>query len=105
MTVALLGDAKVSSLSSEQMERLCEVAEEAARESIVSIVSRRGISDLSIIAGLEEAETLNMEVDVEVILSPSLRSTDARRLAEESVKAAFEAVEKYLRESGCQSNR
>jgi len=100
-----LGDLKASSLSSEQMERLCEVAEEAARESIVSKVSKRGISDLSIIADLEERETLNLEVDVEVVLSPSLRSIDARRLTVESVKAAFEAAEKYLRESGCQSKQ
>lgn len=100
-----LGELRAFALTDEQIERIGEVAEEAARKSIVSRIPKRGISNLSISVELEEAEAVNVEVDVEIELSPLLKRINAKTLAEESVKASFEAVEKFLRESGCRFER
>ncbi|MCW4020169.1 MAG: DUF3194 domain-containing protein [Candidatus Bathyarchaeota archaeon] len=100
-----MGERTKSSLSDKQMERVCEIAEEAARRHIVSRVPSRRISDLSISVDLEESENFNIEVDVELTLSPLFKGVNAKKLAEESVQAAFEAVEKCLRESKCRSRR
>jgi len=97
--VNFLGQPQRPPLSYEEMEKICEIAEEAARKNIMARVPSRGVSDLSISVDLEEAETLNVEVDVEVMLSPLFKNIDVEKLAEESVKAAFEAVEEYLRNS------
>ena len=43
------------------------------------------------------SETLNVNVDVEVALSPLYRNVNVKEIAEGSVKAAFEAVERYLK--------
>jgi len=86
-----------SSLSYEQLERLCEIAEEAARRYVTSRIPNRGISDLSITVNSVDSETLNLEIDVEITLSPLFRKVNVKKLAEEAVNAAFEAAKKYLR--------
>ncbi len=96
---------RISSLSTEQIEKICEIGEEAARWYITSKVPNRQISDLSIAIDLNGAETLNIEVDVEVRISPLSKDMNAKKLAEEAVKVAFEAIEKYLRNSGCQFSK
>ena len=91
------------SLSYEELERLCEIAEEAARRYVTSKIPERGISDLSISVNSIDSEALNLEVDVEITLSPLYRRVDVKKLAEEAVNAAFKAAEDYLREISCRS--
>lgn len=95
-----------SSLSSEQIERLCEIAEDAARNHISSRISWREVSDFDITveAGRKE-ENLTVDVDVAVTLSPLLRDLDVKKLTEEAVDAAFSSVEKFLRENHCHSKK
>jgi len=92
-----------TSLSYEQLERLCELAEEAARRYVTSRIPDRGISDLSISVNSVDSETLNLEIDVEITLSPLFRKVDVKRLVKEAVNAAFKAAEEYLREISCRS--
>ncbi|MEM3041779.1 MAG: DUF3194 domain-containing protein [Nitrososphaerota archaeon] len=87
---------RVASLSQDDLETLAEIAEEAARKHITTKVSSRGISDMTIMVNLDGARELKVEVDVELTLSPALKDTDARKLADDAVKEAFKAVEKYL---------
>ena len=94
-------ESRATSLSKDQTERMCEVAEEVARRFIMSKGPSRSVSDLTISVGLEGTETLDVEVDVELTLSSSLKDVDAKQLADNSVKVAFDAVEKYLRGTGC----
>jgi len=103
--VSFLGELRVSSLSYDQIGEICEMAEEAARRTILSRVPSRGISDLSISVASDGTETLAVEVEVEISLSPLFRNVDAKKLTEESVEAAFGAIEKHLREIGCQYER
>lgn len=86
----------VTSLTYKELEEICSIAEEAARRYILSRVPKNGVSDISISVSLESSETLNVDVDVEVRLSPLYRKINVKDLVEESVKAAFEAIEKYL---------
>lgn len=86
----------LSSLTYEEMEKLCEIAEEAARKYIMSKVPSEYISDVSISVDLEGSESLNVEVDVEVELSPLYKKVNVKEIVEGSVKAAFDAIEKYL---------
>jgi Holliday junction resolvase len=101
--VKFLEEPDESSLSDEQIEKLCAIANDAARKYIASKVSNREISDLSISVDLEESQGLNVEVDVDLTLSQLYRDMDVKKLAEEAVKVAFEAIDKYMRKSECRS--
>jgi len=103
--VGLLVELRVSSLSSEQIEKICEIGEEAARRHITSKVPSQKISDLSIAVDFNGSETLNIEVDIELNPSPLLKDLNVKKLAEEAVRAAFEAIEKQLRDLGCQFSK
>jgi hypothetical protein len=87
----------LSSLTYEELEKICDVAEEAARKYITSKVPKDGILDLTISVDLESLESLNVNVDVEIRLSPLYGNVNVKELAKGSVKAAFEAIEKYLK--------
>jgi len=96
-----LREERRSSLSYDQLERLCEIAEEAARRYVTSKIPDRGISDLSISVNSTDSEALNLEIDVEIMLSPLFRKVDVEKLAKEAVDAAFKAAEDYLRGVAC----
>ena len=100
-----LGEVRRRNLSYEHLERLCEIAEEAARRYITSRIPDRGISDLSISVNSIDSEALNLEIDVEITLSPIFRKFNVKKIAEESVNAAFKAAEEYLREISCHSKK
>ena len=100
-----LEEVRKTSLSYEQLERLCEIAEEAARKYVTSRIPDRGISDLSISVNSTDSETLNLEIDVEIILSPLFKKVDVKKLTEEAINAAFKAAEEYLREITCHSEK
>ena len=100
-----LEEVRKTSLSYEQLERLCEIAEEAARRYVTSRIPDRGISDLSISVNSTDSETLNLEIDVEIILSPLFKKVDVKKLTEEAINAAFKAAEEYLREITCHSEK
>lgn len=93
----------IPELTAEQVEKLCEVAEEAARRHILSKVPMRRISDFDITVEVEGLKPLNVIVDVSLELSPLMRNYDAEKLVEEAVKKAFNAVDNYLRELSCKS--
>lgn len=98
-----LKEVRRTSLSYEQLERLCEIAEEAARRYVTSRIPNRGISDLSITVNSMDSEALSLEIDVEITLSPVFREVDVEKLAKEAVDVAFKAAEDYLREISCRS--
>lgn len=64
----------------------------------MSKVPEKYISDISISIDLESFDSLNIDIEVELTLSPLCKNANAEEIAEGSVKAAFDAVEKYLRE-------
>lgn len=88
----------ISSLSYEELEKICEIAERAARKYIMSKIPKECISDASISVDLESLDSLSIDIEVELRLSPLCKNINADEIAKESVKAAFDAVEKYLGE-------
>lgn len=92
-----MGERPISSLTYEELEKICEVAEEAARRYVFSRVRKELVSDLHISVDLESLDTLNVSVEVEIRLSPLCRKVNVQEIADGSVKAAFEAIEKCLK--------
>jgi len=90
-------------LTEEQVEKLCEIAEETARKHVFSKVPMRKISDFDITVEVEDLKPLNVTIDVNLELSPLMRNYDAKKLAEEALEKAFNAVDNFLRELSCKS--
>ena len=88
-------------LSQDQVEELCEAAEKAAREHILSKIPLHKISSFDITVEAEGTKPLTLTVDVEVELSPLMKNYDAQKLVEEATKEAFRSVEKHLRKLKC----
>lgn len=95
----------IPELTSKQVEKLCEVAEKAAREYVLSQLSSRRINVLDITVETERAKQVSINVDVEIVLSPSTKKYSVEKLANEAIEKAFASVEKHLRESICKSTK
>jgi hypothetical protein len=87
----------IPELTSEQIEELCTIAENAARKLISSRVSQKLVERLDISVEAEGAKPLNLAVEINLALSPQAKDFDEKKLVEEAVKEAFKASENYLR--------
>jgi len=95
----------IPELSREQIEELCAVAEEAAREYILSRAPSKRIESLNISVEAEGTKPVNLTVDIDIALSPLMENFDVQKLVNEAVKQAFALAEKYLRELKCHSKK
>jgi len=93
----------IPELTPEQVEELCEVAERAAREHILSRVPLHQVSNLSVSVDITGSRPVTVDVELEVALSPLVKDRDVKNLAEEAKDVAFSAVEKHLRALACRS--
>ncbi len=96
---------EIPELTTEQLEDLCDTAEKAAREYILSKVPPRRISELNITVDTEGSKPITVNVDVEVNLSLLMKNCDVKKLASEATKKAFVSIEMYLRKLECKSTR
>ncbi len=87
----------IPELTSEQIEELCSTAENAARKHIISKVNQKQVDKLNISVEAEGAKPVTLTVEVDLELSPEAKGVDQKKLADEAVKKAFEAIETYLR--------
>jgi len=90
------------SLSDDQIEELCILADEAARKYVTSKISKNEITDMAVSVNLEDAHELVIEIEVELSLSDLHSDEDAKKLANEAVKSAFRAIDEYVKEAKCQ---
>jgi hypothetical protein len=84
-------------LTTEQTETLCSTAEDAARKYILSKVTFKMVEKLDISVEVEGTKPVNITVEIDLVLSPKMRSFDAEALVNEAVKEAHGASENYLR--------
>jgi len=91
----------IPELTVEQLEKLCEIGEKAAREHVLSKVSSRRISTLDITVDSEGSKPVTVNVEVEITLSPLMKDFDVEKLTEEAKEKAFAAINEYLRELAC----
>ncbi len=101
----LLEEIGIPELSEEQMQELSEIAEEAARDYILSKVPQRKISALEVAVETIGSKPVTVSVDVDLALSPLMRAYNVEKLASEAAEKALEAVEQYLRELSCRSKK
>ena len=88
-------------IAPEHLEKLCEIAEESAREYILSSVPLQRISDINIIIDVKGLKPIKVLIDLEIVLSPSMKGYDVQKLVYNAKKEAFLKVEKYLRKLVC----
>ncbi len=88
---------RIPELTTEQIEELCSTAENSARKLILSKVSQKQVDRLNISVEAEGAKPVSLTVEVDLELTPETQGVDQKKLADEAVKAAFEAIESYLR--------
>ena len=93
----------IPELTAKQLERLCEIAEETAREYILSKVSSHKISELNINVDTEGVKPVTVNFDIEIILSPIMKGWDSEKLAKEATLEAFQSIKKYLSGLVCKS--
>jgi hypothetical protein len=84
-------------LTTEQTETLCSTAEDATRKYILSKVTFKMVEKLDISVEVEGTKPVNITVEIDLVLSPKMRSFDAEALVNEAVKEAHGASENYLR--------
>jgi hypothetical protein len=92
-------------LTLEQVEELCEIAEETAREYVLSKVPPRRISALNVTVDAEGTKPITINVDVEVVLSPLMKNFDVEKLVKEATERAFASIREYLRKLSCKSTK
>jgi hypothetical protein len=92
-------------LTSEQIEELCAIVEEAAREYVLSKVSSKRIETLNVSVEAEGAKPVMLTVDVDIALSPLMKNFDVQKLVKEAMEEAFKDAKKYLRELACHSQK
>ena len=95
----------IPELTLEQVEELCELAEQAAREYVLSKVSTSRIVTLNVVVDAEGTKPVTVNVDVTVVLSPLMKDFDVESLTKEATKQAFAQIEEYLRELKCKSKK
>ena len=87
----------IPELTSEEIETLCSIGENAARKFVRSKINQKLLEKLDISIDIEGNKPVNVTVEVDIMLSPENRGFDEKKLAEGAVKEAFEAIESYLR--------
>ena len=101
----ILEEIGIAELTVEQLEKLCEKGEQAARTYVLSRVQERRISALDITVDTEGSKPVTVNVEVEIALSPLMKKFDVGSLAKEATEKAFQAINEYLRELSCKSTK
>ncbi len=95
----------IPSLTPEQVEEMCEIAEEAARKYVLSQIPIHRVSDLNLTIDIQGLKPLTVNVDLEITLSPLMKDYPVEKLAAEAKEKAFSALENHLRKLVCQSKK
>lgn len=93
----------IPELTPEQLEKLCEIAEQAARRHVLSKVSSSKVSELNVSIDAEGTKPVMVNIDVEISLSPILKDYNVEKLVKEATEKAFASIKDYLSELACKS--
>ena len=87
----------IPELTTDQIETLCQTAENAARKYILSKVHSKMIDKLDICVEAVGSKPVNVTVEIDLALAPVAKDIDAQVLAKEAINEAHKASENYLR--------
>jgi hypothetical protein len=91
----------IPKLTLDQITELCEIAETAARKNILSKVPKSKIVTLDVVVKADGIKIIQVNIGVNVVLSPLMKGFDVDTLTNEATKHAFIKIEEYLRELKC----
>ena len=97
LRVNIVVDLGFPELTTDQIEQLCQAAENAARNFILSKVSKKQIEKLDIAVEAEGQKPVNVSVEIELILAPQAKGVDADAIVSQAVNKAHNATEAFLR--------
>jgi len=95
----------IPELTNEQIEELCTIAEATAREYVYSKVPKKNVEKLGVSTEVKDSRPVNLTVEVDINLSPSMKDFEVQDLAKAAVNEAFQSAEKYLRKLACRSQK
>jgi hypothetical protein len=84
-------------LTTEQIELLCQTAENAARKHILSKLSNKDVDRLDISVEAEGTKPVSVTVEINLVLSPQTKNIDAQAVVKEAAVAGQMAAENFLR--------
>lgn len=84
--------------TTEQIEKICNAAEEAARSSLLGKVPIQRLEDLNIVVEALGSKPLSLSVEVSANLAAG--DDDMKSLVKEATEAAFKAAEEKVTELG-----
>ena len=67
------------------------------RKYVFSKISQKLVEKLDIVVEAEGSKPVSFSVEVDLALLPEVKGVNQKALADEAVKEAFIAIEKYLR--------
>lgn len=92
-----MGELGFPELSTEQIELLCQNAEDSARKYILSKVTSKEVDRLDIAVEVEGTKPVNVTVEIDLLLSKQTKGVNAEALVETAIKQAHKATENFLR--------
>jgi hypothetical protein len=84
-------------LTTEQVETLCETAEDAARKYIQTKISSKLVGQLDITVEAQGTKLIDLNVEIDLVLNENAKSVDVNVLVKEAVAQAHLASETFLR--------
>ena len=87
----------IPELTTEQIETLCSVAENAARKYVLAKVSSKMVDRLDISVEATGSKPVDVTVEIDLTLTPQAKEIDAQKLVKEATNEAHKATENYLR--------
>jgi hypothetical protein len=92
-----LVDLGLPELTTEQVEALCETAEDVARSYIQTKISSKTIDRLDITVEAQGTKPVDLSVEINLVLSETPVTFDVDALVKEAVVQAHLASENFLR--------
>jgi len=91
----LMGELGFPELSTEQIELLCQTAEDAARKTIYAKVPAKDVDRLDIAVEVEGTKPVNVTVEINLLLAKTTQA-DAEAIVKEAIAQAHKATENFL---------
>ena len=87
----------IPELSTDQIEALCSIAENAARKYVLSKVSSKMVDTLDVSVEAIGSKPVDVSVEVDLILASNAKNIKVKTVVDKAVVEAHKATEKYLR--------
>jgi hypothetical protein len=84
-------------LTTQQIEDLCTIAENAARKHILAKVPQKGIERLDLSVEAEGTKQLDLNIEIDLVLTQENKGLDSEKIVEEAIREGFKAGENFLR--------